>query len=280
MPFPSLAESLAPTLVAIGAGYALARWVGLTTPPLIKLLRFVFLPVFLFLTLPARMSPEGTFSVVLVGVAIVGMGTLIHRNAHRVFKAEVHASVAIPNVACFSIPLIALSWAGRGLGTACALFVGVSVAAYIFEKGNAAKLLLQPWLYAVVAGFLLEGSVDALNPILTPLTGATYPLLLMLLGASLHPLDGFADLDAWVTAVLRVITGFGVAWLGIYLLSLSPTVGAGAIVAAMAPPATKVLSLAGSGKAEPEDRGAFGVGLLVSLLAFSLFMLTGWEPWG
>jgi predicted permease len=279
MPFPSLVESLAPTLVAIGAGYALARWAGLTTLPLIKLLRFVFLPVFLFVTVPARMSPEGVFSVALVGAAVVGVGVLIHRNAHRVFKAQVHGSVAMPNVACFSIPLFALSWGGRGLGTACALFVGASVAAFIFQKGNPVKLLLQPWLYAVVAGLLLDGSVEELTPILTPLMGATYPLLLMLLGAALHPLDGLSDLGAWVTAVLRVVSGFGVAWLGASLLALSPAVTAGAIVAAMAPPATKALSLAGSGTVEPADSGPSSVGLLVSVLAFSLFMLTGWEPW-
>jgi predicted permease len=115
--------------------------------------------------------------------------------------------------------------------------------------------------------------------ILTPFLGATIPLLLLLLGVSLYPLKGFMDLDAWVTAVIRVGVGFLVALLGVTLLPVSPAVAAGAVMASMAPPATKALSLAGSAKDSPSDRGPGNVGLLVSLIVFALFYLTGWEPW-
>ena len=282
MPFSSLAESLLPTLVIIVAGYALARWAGLSTAPLITLLRYVFLPVYLFMTLQARMSSEMFFFVALIGAAVVGIGFLIHRNAHRVFKTQVDASVAIPNVACFSIPVFALSWGGRGLGTACALFVGVSIAAFIIEKKGFVKLFRQPWLYAVVAGILfneIRGSVQPLDVILSPFMGATYPLLLLLLGASLYPFKGIRDLNAWVTVVLRVVGGFLVALLGVAILPVTPAVAAGAVMASMAPPATKSLSLAGSAKDTPSSRGPANVGLLVSLIVFIFFLLTGWKPW-
>lgn len=282
MPFSSVAESLLPTLVVIVVGYSLARWLGLSTAPLLTLLRFVFLPVFLFLTLPARMSSERIFWVALIGGAVVGLGVLIHRNAHRVFKTQVDASVAIPNVACFSIPLFALSWGGRGLGTACAVFVGVSIVAFLVEKNGLFKLFQQPWLHAVVAGILLteiRGSVEPLDVVLSPFVGATYPLLLLLLGASLHPLRGFTDINAWVTVVLRVVGGFLAALLGVYILPVTPAVAAGAVMASMAPPAMKSLSLAGTAKETPSDRGPANVGLLVSLIVFVLFLVTGWEPW-
>ena len=218
MPFASLAESLLPTLVVIAAGYSLARWVGLSTAPLNTLLLYVFLPVYLFMTLEERMSFEMFAFVALIGGAVGGVGILIHRNAHRVLKTKVDASVAIPNVACFSIPVFALSWGGRGLGTACAFFVGVSIAAFFIEKNDFKKLLREPWIYAAVAGILvneIRGSVPPLEVILSPFMDATYPLLLLFLGASLHPFEGIADVNAWVTAVLRVAGGFLVALLGV-----------------------------------------------------------------
>jgi predicted permease len=282
VPFLPLAEALLPTLVVVAVGYSLARWMGLSTAPLITLLRFVFLPVYLFMMLPARLSPDRILIIALIGGAIVAVGVLIHRNAHRVFKTRVPDSVAIPNIALFSIPLFALSWGGRGIGTACALFVGVSITAFIFEKKSFPKLFQQPWLYAVVAGILLvefQGSVEPFDVILSPFLGATIPLLLLLLGASLHPLKGFLDLDAWVTAILRVGVGFLVALLGVTLLPVSPAVAAGAVMASMAPAATKALSLAGPAKDSPSDRGPGNVGALVSLIVFALFFLTGWEPW-
>ena len=282
MPISSIAESLLPPIVVIVAGYSLARWVGLSTAPLNTLLRYVFLPVFLFMTLKERMSFEMFFFVALIGGAVVGMGVLIHRNAGRVIKAQVDASVAIPNVACFSIPVFALSWGGRGLGTACAFFVGVSIAAFLIEKKDFTKLLREPWVYAVAAGILFKEvrvSVDALDVILLPLMEATYPILLLFLGASLYPFEGISDLNAWVTAVLRVVGGFLAAWLGVSILSVSPVIAAGAVMASMAPPATKYLSQAGSAKDTPSSRGPSNVGLIVSLIVFTVFLLTGWKPW-
>jgi predicted permease len=117
--------------------------------------------------------------------------------------------------------------------------------------------------------------VPLLDVILSPFMEATYPLLLLFLGASLYPFEGIKDLNAWVTAVLRVASGFLVAFLGVSILPVSPAIAVGAVMVSMAPPATKSLSLAGSAKDTPSSRGPANVGLLVSLLAFSLFLLSG-----
>ncbi|MGA1824001.1 MAG: hypothetical protein ACMUIP_04990 [bacterium] len=282
MSFSSIYESLLPALVVIATGYSLARWTGLSTAPLLKLLRYVFLPVYLLMTLKARMTFEMFFFVALIGGAIVGIGVLIQRNAHRIFKTQIDASVAIPNIACFSIPIFALSWGGRGLGTACALFAGVSFVAFFIEKKNVGALFREPCIYAIVAGILLQKirvSALPLDDILSPFMGATYPLLLLLLGASLHPFEGFTDLSAWVTAVLRVIIGFAVAMLGVSLFSVSPAIAAGAVMASMAPPATKSLSMTGSAQDTNSSRAPSNVGLVVSLIVFGIFLSTGWQPW-
>jgi predicted permease len=279
--FVSTLNVLLPSLLIIVAGYSLARWLGLSSAPLNKLLRYVFFPVYLFLMLEKRMSFDTFFFVALIGAAVVLVGFLIHRNAHRVLRAQIDASVAIPNVACFSIPIFALSWGGRGLGTACAFFVGVSIAAFLLERKDFTKLFREPWLYAAVTGILyneLRGSVQIVNDLLTPLMGATYPLLLLLLGVSLHPFEGMKDVNAWVTSVLRVVGGFLVALLGVTVLSVSPPIAAGAVMAAIAPPTTKSLSLAGPANDTPSSRGTSNVGLLVSLIVFIIFLATGWNP--
>lgn len=282
MHFSLIVESLLPTLVIIAAGYSMARWMGLSINPLSTLLRYLILPVYLFMTLKARMSFETFALVALMGSAMVGVGFLIHKNSHRVLKAQVDYSVAIPNIACFSIPLFALSWGGRGLGTACALFVGVSIAAFLLQKKDFAKLFKEPWIYAVAAGMVfneIKASVGLLDVALSPIMGAAYPVLLLFLGASLHPLEGFKDINAWITSVLRVVTGFLVAFLAVSLLSVSPAVASAAIMASIAPPATKALSLASAIRETQSSRGPANVGFFVSLALFILFLVTGWNPW-
>jgi predicted permease len=234
------------------------------------------------MTLKTRMSIETFSYVALIGVAVVWVGFLIHRNAHRVFKAEVDASVAIPNVACFAIPLFALSMGGRGIGTACSFYVGVSIAAFVIGKKEIVKLLGEPWLYAVVAGIIFKETlapVQLIDDILSPLTNATYPLLLIFLGVSLHPIEAITDLNAWVTAVLRVVVGFLVALLGVTVLPVSQAVAAAVVMASISPPATKYLSLAGSASDTQSSSGPVNVGLLVSLIVFIFFLMSGWEPW-
>jgi predicted permease len=228
------------------------------------------------------MSLETFGYVALIGFVIVWAGYLIHRNAHRVFKAQVDASVAIPNIACFAIPIFALSLGGRGIGTACSLYVGVSVAAYFIGKIEIMKLLREPWLYAVLAGMIFKETlapIQLLDDILSPVTNAAYPLLLIFLGVSLYPMEAFRDINAWVTAVLRVIVGFLVALLGVNILPVSNAVASAIVLAAISPPATRFLSLAGSVQESESPRGPVNVGVLVSIIVLVFFLMTDWNPW-
>jgi hypothetical protein len=282
MAFSSVIDSLLPALFLIAAGYFLARWMGLSAAPLNTLLRYLIFPAYLFMTLKTRMSIETFGYVALIGFIVVWAGYLIHRNAHRVFKAEVDISAAIPNIACFTIPLFALSMGGRGIGTACSLYAGVSVAAYLIGKKEIMKLLREPWLYAVLAGMVFKETlapIQLLDNILSPVTAAAYPLLLIFLGVSLHPIQAVGDLNAWVTALLRVVVGFLIALLGVNILPVSQAVAAAVVLASIAPTSTKFLSLAGSSGDTQVSRGSISVGLLVSLIVFVFFQMTGWQPW-
>lgn len=282
MAFSSVIDSLLPALFLIAAGYFLARVMGLTTAPLSKLLRYLIFPAYLFMTLKTRMSFETFGYVALIGFVIVWAGYLIHLNAHRVFKAQVDASVAIPNIACFAIPLFALSLGGRGIGTACSLYAGVSVAAYFIGKKEFFKLLREPWLIAVVAGMVFKETlapIQLIDDILSPVTSAAYPLLLIFLGVSLHPMEPVRDLNAWVTAVLRVIVGFLIAMLGVKILPVSQAVAAAVVLASISPPSTKFLSLAGYSQDSESPRAPVNIGVLVSLIVFVFFMMTDWKPW-
>jgi hypothetical protein len=283
MAFSSVVDSLLPALFLIAAGYFLASWMGLSTAPLSTLLRNLIFPAYLFMTLKTRMSIETFGYVALIGAAVVWIGYLVHRNAHRVFKAEVDASAAIPNVACFTIPLLALSMGGRGIGTACSFFVGVSIAAYlVMGKIQIMKMLREPWLYAVIAGMVFKETlspIQLLDDVLSPLTAAAYPLLLIFLGVSLYPIEAVRDLNAWVTAVLRVVVGFLVALLLVNILPVSQAVAAAVVLTAIAPPSTKFLSLAGPATDSQSPRGSVNVGVLVSLAVFIFFLMTNWKPW-
>ena len=55
MTLPSVFQVLLPTLAPLVAGYAVARWLGFSTKPLMILLRYVLFPVLLFTGLQERM---------------------------------------------------------------------------------------------------------------------------------------------------------------------------------------------------------------------------------
>ena len=144
------------------------------------------------------------------------------------------------------------------------------------------KLLREPWLYAVVAGIIFKETlapIQLLDNILTPLTNATYPLLLIFLGVSLYPIKAVSDLNAWVTAVLRVIVGFLIALLGTKILPVSQAVAAAVVLASISPPSTRYLSLAGSGEESDAQKGPINIGFLISLIVLIFFLVTDWKPW-
>ncbi len=275
------AADFLPLVVAVAAGYVLARWGALPPRALRRLLRYALFPVLIFAVLVDRADPM-TFAI-LVGVggamALVGMA-LVYAAPH-VLRPPVDPSAAIPNVACFALPFLAMSWSSVGLGVACAVFVGVSVVQLAVER-RIAELAREPWLYAVGAALLVKmllGIPDAdglLARTAAPLAAAGYPVLLIFLGASLHPFEGIGSGTAWASAAVRLVAGFGVGLLAVALLPMSRGVMEALIVVSLAPPASKSLTLTDRLSDRAGGRAAVAAGTPLALVAMVLLWVIRW----
>lgn len=283
MNLSSALQALLPTLFPIFVGYAVARWAGVGTKSLSKLVQYVFFPAVMFIVLQTRME-LGTFVIVAgIGAAMAAAGVLLSRNSKRVIAGKVDLSAAALNIACFSIPFLGLSWGARGVGTACSLYVGMAVTLRLFESGRDVKpLLREPWALATILALAVHQlgiHLDAINGFVSPFATAAYPLLLVLLGTALHPLGSFSNREAWLTVGIRVVSGFAVAALAIVVLPLSVAVAEGLMLVALAPPAAAAVTLGGSRHDSDRARDATILGTLVSLGLIALLLVTGWKPW-
>jgi len=283
MTLPSAFEILLPTLAPLVAGYAVARWLGFSTKPLMILLRYVLFPVLLFTGLQERMPFYVFLLVAATGSVMTLVGLVLARHAHRFLKPHVDSSAAVINIACFAAPVLALSWAADGLGSACALFVGAALTWSFLELGRDWQALLrEPWVYATATALLFQaGQISApwLDSMVTPLALASYPVLLLFLGASMHPWVSMRDGSAWATVCVRMLSGLCVGIIAVAVLPFSAAVAEGVILVSLAPPATRAMTLGPSIEDSARSRAAATLGACVSLLAMVVLLLTGWKPW-
>lgn len=282
MSLPSVLTTLLPVLAPLAAGYAVARWLGLSTRPLTVILRYVLFPVLLFTGLQEHLPFHVFLLVAATGALMTLMGLVLVRNAHRFLKPQVDSSAAMINIACFAAPVLALGWAANGVGSACSLFVGVALTWFLIESRDWKALHREPWVYAVAVALLFQAGNVALpwfDSMLTPLALASYPILLLFLGASLHPWVPLRDGGAWATVSIRLLTGLGVGLIAVAVLPLSTAVAEGVILASLAPPATRTLMLAAGAEETTRAHAAAVVGTLASLLALAMLLVTGWAPW-
>jgi len=281
MSLPSVLQILLPTLIPIAIGYAVARWTGVSMQPVATLLRTVFVPVILFAALRERMPFQMFLLLTVLGAAMALVGMLLVRHAHRFLKPKVDRSAAVLNIACFSLPFFALSRSSNGLGTACALFVGVALAFFAVEVRRARQLWHEPWLFAVLGAFVFQAlgvSATWMDKVVSPLTASAFVLLLVYLGAALHPWASWKSADAWATVAVRLVSGAGVGLLAVLVLPISGAIAQGVVMTSLAPPATRSLALGGDGHDTVSGRAAANLGTLVSLVLIGVLLAAGW-PW-
>ena len=245
-------KDFVPVVGLIAIGYVFARHLQVATSSLRTLLRFAMFPALLFTLLVSRVEPTAFAMMAGIGIAVAVAGLFLVRVAPVVLKPTVDVSAAVPNLATFTLPFMALGWMSVGMGTAAALFVGVSVAVVAVRTGGDSRffkaLAGEPWVYAVAAaiGFLaLELPTDVASHSVTPLATAAVPVLLLYLGASMFPLVGFKDSSAWATVGVRLVAGLAVAFAVIALVPMSREVKEALVIIAFAPPATTALAMAG-----------------------------------
>lgn len=264
-------QDFAPCVGFIGVGYALARFTGVNVASLATVLRFALLPPLLFVLLVTRTEPAGYGITAALGAAMAVVGWLLVTAAPSVLKPKVDASAAVPNVACFALPILALGWASVGLGTAAALFVGVMFATVVVHKRGAAAgaLVGEPWLWAALLALVFQiGGLptETIAASVWPLAAAAFPLALLYLGASMFPLGSFRDASAWATVGVRYAAGISVALTAIVLLPMTAEVKEALVLVAFAPPATGALALARPAKERDTARAAATIGVAVSIV--------------
>ncbi len=275
-------SSLLPFLLPIAVGYCLARWLNLSSPSLLSLVSYIFLPVVLYHTLAGRLSVSTFLFAAGSGAAVALVGILVAKNCHRFLRAVVDPSAGFPCVVCFTLPFLSLSFGSRGLGTACAFFVGVALTHTLIraKKTGPLQLLKEPWIYAAIIGFFFAASKYSppglMVKSLAPLLDASYAIMLLYLGSVLHPFGGWNDTGAWATVVVRLVSGFAVALLAIAVLPISAAVATGLMLAALAPPGAVGVSRAL--EFNSLSRPALQLGSIVSLILM-VFVLYGWSPW-
>ena len=289
MLYNQLLDIFIPFLLPIVIGYCFAHWMKLEASSLSTLVRCVFLPVILYNTLAGRLSINTFLFVALSGACVVIAGNLIVRHGDRVVKAKISTSSALPNVAYFTIPFFALIMGTQGLGTACAFFVGSALTCLFIQstqsKESIFKIILkEPWIYAAIIGMFFASSpsrpalLDFLDKGLNPLIKASYPMILIYLGAYLYPLRGIQGLNHFVTVAVRLLVGFVVAVLATKILPISTVVSKALMLAALAPPST-LGQIFGMGSDSESDHSASKLGIVVSLVLITTILYAGLKPW-
>jgi hypothetical protein len=273
-----------PLLLCLGGGYALARFTGMSTGPLQRLIRFGLLPLVLFDIILRRIEPVMFAEVAGIGAVLTLATAAVLVVAPRVLKPTVASAAATPNIAAFALPFLALSWRGVGLGTAAALFVGVAVTLLVVRprQNPFSSLVRQPWAYAVIAALALRiASLDTqtITTALSPISSAAYPILLVFLGASLHPFNGFRDTTAWTTVFVRLLMGAIIGLLAILLIPMTRGVLEAVVIAALAPPATRAVAFVDDNAelgASPSSGNAMRIGTIVALVVVLFLDLLNW----
>jgi predicted permease len=283
MNFYGLLNILIPFLLPIVIGYCLARWMKLNSSSLLTLVRCIFLPIILYNALAGRLSINTFLFVALSGACVAIVGNLIARYGNRVVKAEISTSSALPNVAYFTIPFFALIMGTQGLGTACAFFVGAALTCLFMQsKLKIYKIIWkEPWIYAAIIGMFFASNnyrPELLDKGLNPLIKASYPMILIYLGAYLYPLRGIQGLNQFVTVGARLLIGFVVALLAIKILPISRVVSKALMLAALAPPST-LGQIFGLSSDSESNHSASKLGIIVSFILITIILSAGWKPW-
>ncbi len=275
----ALAWAFLPTLVPLVTGYLVA-WRGMPVAALRRVAQVILLPALLFSILSGPI-PLRTFLIGAgVGVAMSVVGLWLVKLWSRLTLAELDPAAAYPNVALFALPFLAMSWGAKGLSlrVAAAVFVGVSLTRLLAESGQRGMLavLREPWLYAGALAFAMQFfgvSFEWPNRGLGALATAAYPMLMLTLGAMLHPLSGVFEKQVWLAMLTRFGCGFGIVFLAHTVLQLPRSAYEVLLVVALAPPANTLVALIGEAPEVGPSRNMVTTGTVASLIAMAALFI-------
>ncbi len=268
-----------PTLVPLAAGYALARYLGVSATPLRTVLRYALAPPLLFALLSTSFQLRTWLVLLLIGAGMVAAVWYALPALARSLRG-LEASPTVPAILVFTLPLLALSWDAKGAARsgAAIIFVGAAVTILVLSLRQKAgrALLLEPWLYGALLAILLKliGQPNTqIYKAVGALAEASYPLALVYFGTLLHPFNGFDDRNAWLSAAARLGLALAVALVVGQLFALTKTLLEAAVLCALAPPVGPVHAIARLGD---RDTGKVTVPLATSVVALLVLLLGPW----
>ena len=275
----SLLNAFVPFFVPIIIGFLLARFSSLNAVNVFPLVRFIFLPAVVFHTLSGPINFTSFGYIALTGALIVVAGNLLLRGIKKATKQDIDIDGSFPNVAYFTIPFFMVVLGSRGLQPACAFLLGASLAQIAVQpqKKYWEKVWREPWIIAAVLGIglgLANFKIPYLDIVFDPMHAAAAPVMLLYLGAYLHPFKGFNPADLAASLVTRMLVGFAVALLAINLLPISGTIAKSLMFLAIAPAGMMAFGPRNQWNAVSEK-----VGILVVSLLMAGIIFTGWQPW-
>lgn len=260
----------------IGLGYALVRYVSISSEPIRALLRYALLPAVLFhaLMMP-QLQQSRTFLIIGgTGVAMALAGVLVARQLGRRVLPSLTQSAASPALVVFALPLVALALGQRGaaLTTVAVLFVAVALTLTFVELGEKGfgVLIREPWVLAALAALVFRlGGIPSQGVLrlLEPLVDAGWTLSLVYLGTRLHPFRGLEVPAAWLGAGVRLAVGLGVAYLAIQLFDVASSIEQGILLAGLAPTAPLSLALIRGGGEREDGRATVIASTVVAVAA-------------
>jgi len=226
--FSVFINNLLPIILLAGAGFVLAKMLHIESRSLGRVVFYIFSPILIFdLLLNNKLNIREAWTVIAVTVLIVAIMGLITFALGSAFKLERHALVAIlittmfANTGNYGLPLVsfafgenAMSYAGIYFVTTTFLFfsVGVFIASlgHMTIKDAALGLFKIPVLYAVLLALLVDITGYVMPaPLMRTVdlaSGATVPLMLILLGVELSRVEMSSNLRAMQLSVgLRLL---------------------------------------------------------------------------
>jgi predicted permease len=222
------ANNILPIILLSGAGFALAKLLHIDSRSLGRVVFYVLSPTLIFdLLIKNNLNLKEAGVVIGYTVSIVTVMGLITYLLGTFLKLERHALVAVvittmfANTGNYGLPLVsfafgeqALPYAGIYFVTTTFLFfsVGVFIASlgHMSVKDAALGLFKIPTLYAVLLAVMINASSITLpTPLMRAVdlaSGATIPLMLILLGVELSRVKISGDLRAMQLSVaLRLL---------------------------------------------------------------------------
>ena len=269
-----LANNILPIFIAIGAGYALARFTILTPSALSKSVFYIFTPCLAYTMLTGATIEANEISrIALVSVSVslvsAGLAFAVARalKLGRTMTTALMLTAMFTNAGNYGLSLNLLAFGEEALQRATVYFVTSSimvntVGIFLASSGKLslrqalAALLKYPTIYAVIiAALSVISGIKLPAPIMIPvevLAGASIPVMLVLLGVHMAEVKGIEQIKlAGVASALRLVVAPLVAITMVTLLDLTGPARQAAVLQASMPSAIVVTVLAIEFDVEP-----------------------------